>query len=502
MIDSTISRKYAIFISSSFRDLKKARLELVMEILKIGHIPVGMEMFHAGDALNLAVIDKAIRDCDIFVILVGARMGEIIGGSHKVPYVEWEYNLALQLGKPIIVFLLEKTEYDNERNKIPASDPERNHDRILDEFRTKVQARAEGEGKRIVEFFSYNDIGDLRAKLSDAIKLEFVALPGGWVSGTRYDELVKRVHFDETVSSNPFFARFASRMNRFGKLSKRTLLQEHLKRAIARYFWKLYLPKIALSGISRLFFESGSSIAYLSEEFMQLVGEARWGRGLCKRLRIATNNILTFLDFTLIESHSDLFNVVLEPKGPFEPYYGATFGELAEAVDLPYPTEPETLHPDAEPFVQAVIGNMKKFFDQPGMILMTASGVELDEESPFCGPHVGSYYNKLVKRCLLEVKVPTVIFLDQAKFPYPFKLGKCHPVCGPDFQWKEVRKEVPMALALASDDKDDKEKTLEILKSIGFTSQEPVVEEDGVWPLIAVNQRFVQAINEHSRKRR
>ena len=471
-----------------------------MEILKIGHIPVGMEMFHAGDILNLAVIEKAIRECDIFVILVGARMGEIIGGRNNTAYVEWEYDLALKLGKPTIVFLLNQIEFDNARNSIPASDPERQHDALLSTFRTKVQTTAEGEGKRIVDFFSYIDVGDLRAKLSDAIKLEFVGIPGGWVSGARYDELVKRVHFDETVSSNPFFGRFADRLNRFGKLSRRTLLQEQLKRNIARHFWKLYLPQIALFGISRLFFESGSSIAYLSEEFMRFVGDARWGRDLCKKLKIATNNILTFLDFALIESRSDLFNVVLEPKGPFEPYYGATFGELAEAVELPYPTEPEVLHPNAKPYVSAVIENMRNFFDQPGMILMTASGVELDEKSPFCGPHVGSYYNKLVKRCLLEVKMPTVIFLDQAKFPYPFKPGKCHPVCGPDFQWEKVREEVPMALALASNKADAKENTLDSLKDIGFTCQEPVVEEDGIWPLIAVNQRFVHVMRKEQDK--
>jgi hypothetical protein len=76
-----------------------------MEILKIGHIPVGMEMFHAGDALNLAVIEKAVRECDIFVLLVGARMGELVGDK-KIAYVEWEYDLARRLGKNTIVFLL------------------------------------------------------------------------------------------------------------------------------------------------------------------------------------------------------------------------------------------------------------------------------------------------------------------------------------------------------------------------------------------------------------
>jgi hypothetical protein len=494
MDNGGVPRKYTIFLSSSFRDLQKARQELVMEILKIGHIPVGMEMFHAGDSTNLAVIEKAIRECDVFVLLAGARMGEIVGGDKKVAYVEWEYELARRLGKNTVVFLLHKGEYDNVRNGLPKDDPERKNDQLLDEFRAKVQTAPDGEGKRIVEFFSYNDVGDLRAKLSDAIKLEFAGLPGGWVPGLLFDDLLKRVHFDETVSSNPFFRRFATRLNNFGKLSKRTSFQEPLKRAIARYFWKLYLPMIALSGRSRLFFESGSSIAYVSEDFIRLVGDARWGRDLSKKLRIATNNILTFFDFALIGSGSDLFDVSLEPKGPFEPSYGATFGELAEAVELPWPKTPEPLHPNAKPFVEDVIASLEQFFDAPGLILMTASGVELDDESPFPGPHVSSYYNKLVKRALLETRVPAVLFLDQAKFPYKFKLGECHPVCGPDFEWSTIRKDFPLAVAIAFNNREDRETANGQLASIGFQTDDPEVEEDGIWPLIASNQKFKEAM--------
>lgn len=489
-----LARKYSIFISSSFKDLKEARHQLLVEILKIGHIPIGMEMFHAGDALNLTVIEKAIRECDIFVILVGARMGESIGigDEKKRCFVEWEYELARGIGMPIIVFLLDETEYQKEREKLPLSDIERQNDITLAEFRKEVQQASEGYGKRIVEFFSYNDIGDLRAKLSNAIKLEFPLLSGGWVSGNQYDKLVKRVQFDEAVSSNPFFARYAKRLNLFEKLSKRTLLQKDLKSAIARYFWKLYLPKIALNNITRLFFESGSSIAYLSEEFMISVDKARWGRDLCKKLRIATNNILTFLDFALIEPTSDLYNVVLEPKGPFEPYYGATFGELAEAVELPCPTKPEPLNPNALPHVKTIINNLNEFFDEQGLILMTASGIELNNESPFFGPHVGSYYNKLVKRCLLEVKMPTVIFLDQDKFPYPFNIGKCYPVCGSDFSWGLVIKEHPLALALACNNKENYNVMMKGLMDMGFINEQPEVEENGVWPIIAVNKQFIE----------
>lgn len=503
MSNCDVPRKLSIFLSSSFRDLKDIRQELVMEILRSGHIPNGMEMFHAGNTRNLAVIRNAITECDIFVLLVGARRGEIVdsgkkeaaeGDKKEIAYVEWEYELALLLGKPIIVYLLNQDEYNDVRNKLPKDDPERRNDQLLDEFRTKVQQAPDGEGKRIVEFFSYQNIGDLRAKLSSAIKPEYAAVSGGWVPGLLYDNMLERVQFDASVSSNPFFQRFAERLNGFKKLTGRTSDRNHLKSAIARHFWKLYLSKIALSERSRLFFESGSSIAYVSEDFIRRVGEAQWGRDLSKRLRIATNNILTFFDFALIAPGGNRYDVSLEPKGPFEQSYGATYGELAEAVELSHPQILESLHPNAQPYVDAVIAGLRKFFDAPGMILMTASGVELDENSPFPGPHVGSYYNKLVKRALLEVRVPTVLFLDQAKFPYPFQVGKCHSVCGPDFKWQNIRKDIPLAVALAFDKREDRITAVDRLKSIGFKSDEPEVEDGGKWPLIAVNQEFKKAM--------
>ena len=143
--------------------------------------------------------------------------------------------------------------------------------------------------------------------------------------------------------------------------------------------------------------------------------------------------------------------------------------------------------------MDAVIGKLKSFFDSQGLILMTTSGIELDHKSPFFGPHVGSYYNKLVKRCLLEMRLPTVIFLDQEKFPYPFKPGKCHPVCGPDFSWEMVISEIPLAFALASDNKDQYIFMLNSLKGMGFERQGPEIEENGIWPLLVANKCFMQA---------
>ena len=41
--------KYQIFVSSTYEDLKEERDLVMKAILEMGHIPVGMEMFSAGD---------------------------------------------------------------------------------------------------------------------------------------------------------------------------------------------------------------------------------------------------------------------------------------------------------------------------------------------------------------------------------------------------------------------------------------------------------------------
>ena len=44
-----MDKKYQIFISSTYEDLKDERNAAVKTILTMDHIPIGMEMFNAGD---------------------------------------------------------------------------------------------------------------------------------------------------------------------------------------------------------------------------------------------------------------------------------------------------------------------------------------------------------------------------------------------------------------------------------------------------------------------
>lgn len=100
-----MNRKFQVFISSTYVDLVDERQRAVEAVLAAGHIPAGMELFSAGDNSQKEVIKKWIMDSDIYMLILGGRYGSIDEDS-GLSYTNWEYNYAVELGKPIISFVL------------------------------------------------------------------------------------------------------------------------------------------------------------------------------------------------------------------------------------------------------------------------------------------------------------------------------------------------------------------------------------------------------------
>ena len=53
--------KYQVFVGSTYEDLKEERSQVIKAILEMGHIPVGMEMFSAGDEQQWKLIARQIE---------------------------------------------------------------------------------------------------------------------------------------------------------------------------------------------------------------------------------------------------------------------------------------------------------------------------------------------------------------------------------------------------------------------------------------------------------
>ena len=96
-------KKYQVFVSSTYEDLKEERKRLFLAILKKKHIPVGMELFGAVDKEQMSYIKRFIDDSDCFVLLLGGRYGST--DDEGISYTEREYDHAVQQGKKVIALI-------------------------------------------------------------------------------------------------------------------------------------------------------------------------------------------------------------------------------------------------------------------------------------------------------------------------------------------------------------------------------------------------------------
>jgi predicted transport protein len=54
-------RRYQIFLSSTYDDLREERQAVTQSILALGHLAAGMELFPASDLAQLDLIKRVIR---------------------------------------------------------------------------------------------------------------------------------------------------------------------------------------------------------------------------------------------------------------------------------------------------------------------------------------------------------------------------------------------------------------------------------------------------------
>lgn len=163
-----MDKRYQIFISSTFSDLKKERNKVMQTIMSLDCIPAGMELFPAMDEEQFEFIKRIIDDCDYYLLIVGARYGSM--DENGVSYTEKEYDYAVSKGIPVLAFLhqdisslpIKKTDSDLElRNK-------------LDTFCKKVKTG------RLIQYWRNAD--DLNAKVAVSLPKTIKVYPRiGWV---------------------------------------------------------------------------------------------------------------------------------------------------------------------------------------------------------------------------------------------------------------------------------------------------------------------------------
>lgn len=168
-------KKYQVFISSTYVDLREERKKVMNAVLMADCIPTGMELFVAQDEEQFNVISKIIDLCDFYILIIGSRYGSI-NQKTGLSYTEMEYNYAIDKCIPVLVFALSNYDDIGDDKK---DDSEESRARFV-LFRKKVMSN------RLCSEFSTPD--DLMIKTLAAIynaKTQYDR--PGWVRGGDFD---------------------------------------------------------------------------------------------------------------------------------------------------------------------------------------------------------------------------------------------------------------------------------------------------------------------------
>lgn len=166
-----MTKKFQIFISSTFEDLKQERDQVMKAILEIGHIPVGMEMFSAADEEQWQIIKRQIEEVDYYLVIAAHRYGSI--ASDGLGYTEKEYDYAKSIGVPTIGFVIKNdARWDNNHiDKDPAKIE------LMNKFKEKIKSK-------MVNFWSNKD--ELNAKVIASLTKAFTSHPrDGWIRSSQ-----------------------------------------------------------------------------------------------------------------------------------------------------------------------------------------------------------------------------------------------------------------------------------------------------------------------------
>lgn len=174
-----MKKKYQVFISSTYEDLKDERMAVMQCLLDNDCIPVGMEQFPASGMSQMEYIMKMLDDCDYYILILAGRYGSL--DKDGIGFTEKEFNYAESKGIPIMSFLfrdisklpLQKCEESDERRK------------MLGNFCNKVSTR-------LVKYF--DDIGSLKCEVATSINKCIKDYPAdGWVRGNEIEALLQEI---------------------------------------------------------------------------------------------------------------------------------------------------------------------------------------------------------------------------------------------------------------------------------------------------------------------
>jgi hypothetical protein len=165
-----VEKRYQVFVSSTYADLKEERAEVMQALLELDCMPSGMELFPAATEEQWQWIRRVIDESDYYIVILGGRYGT----EHKeenLSFTELEYRYAVKIGKPTIAFLHARPEV------IPLAKSERGEEprKKLETFRSYCE-------QRLCKY--WDSPADLGGKVSRSMTQLIKRHPAvGWVRG-------------------------------------------------------------------------------------------------------------------------------------------------------------------------------------------------------------------------------------------------------------------------------------------------------------------------------
>jgi hypothetical protein len=178
-----MTKRFQVFVSSTYEDLKEERSRIITALLNINCIPCGMEYFPAADEDAWNCIERLVPECDYYVLILAGMYGSIPEGQQK-SFTHLEYELAVKHQVPVIGLL------HRDPRKLPVerceSQPARR--KKLEQFRKQA-------GRKLCRYWQSADQlpGELLASLTH--QLNRFPRPG-WV---RADSLASEEAKDEII---------------------------------------------------------------------------------------------------------------------------------------------------------------------------------------------------------------------------------------------------------------------------------------------------------------
>lgn len=183
----TSNKRYQVFLSSTYNDLKEERQEVISALIKRKCFPIAMEYFPAMNRKSIDYIKDAIKECDFYILIVAGRYGSS-RDDNGVSLTEIEFDYAQELKIPTNIYL-----YDGP--PLPSDKIEENDEgkERLRSFIQKLKATEYG-------YATWSNKDKLASEVKDGIEeLKSSSSAVGWV---RADKITQMPQTQDSCISN------------------------------------------------------------------------------------------------------------------------------------------------------------------------------------------------------------------------------------------------------------------------------------------------------------